>query len=50
MTAKWTLNTEVAHGDVDRSARMLLPRIFKLLQEAAIAHANHFGTGTTAMA
>jgi medium-chain acyl-[acyl-carrier-protein] hydrolase len=50
MTEKLILNTTVTYGDVDRRERMLLPRIFKLLQEAAIAHANQFGTGTHAMA
>lgn len=39
----------VSFGDVDRRERMLLPRVFKVLQDAAIAHANQFGTGTEAM-
>jgi acyl-ACP thioesterase len=50
MTDKLTLTARVNYGDVDRTEVMLLPRIFKLLQEAAIAHANQFGTGTHAMA
>jgi medium-chain acyl-[acyl-carrier-protein] hydrolase len=49
MSEKLILNATVTYGDVDRREVMLLSRIFKLLQEAAIAHANQFGTGTQAM-
>ncbi len=50
MTDKLTIETAVTYADVDRDEAMLLPRIFKLLQEAAIRHANQFETGTRAMA
>lgn len=49
MAEKLILNATVSYGDVDRREKMLLPRIFKLLQDAAITHANQFGTGTEAM-
>ena len=45
---KLSFNATVSYADVDRAEVMLLPRIFKLLQEAAIMHANQFGTGTQA--
>lgn len=48
MTDKLILHTSVSYGDVDRGELMLLPRVFKLLQEAAITHANQFGVGTRA--
>jgi len=46
-----TLNLEVAvsYWDVDRDERMLLPAVFKLLQEAAIKHADQFDAGARAM-
>lgn len=50
MHSKLTLNPTVAYGDVDRREVMLLGRVFKMLQDAAIAHANQFGTGTDAVA
>lgn len=50
MTDKLIFNTCVTYGDVDRREIMLLPRVFKLLQEVAIRHANQFGTGTDALA
>lgn len=50
MTDRLILQTTVTYGDVDRHERMLLARIFKLLQDAAITHANQFGTGTNAVA
>lgn len=50
MTGKYSYVTTVPYGDVDRRERMLLGRVFKLLQDAAIAHANQFGTGTQAVA
>ena len=50
MSEKLTLTTQVEYGAVDRRERMLLMRIFKLLQDAAIAQANRFGTGSEAAA
>jgi acyl-ACP thioesterase len=50
MTEKLILETSVNYGDVDRAEVMLLGRLFKLLQEVAIRHANQFDTGTRAMA
>ncbi len=49
MTDKLILPATVSYGDVDRREVMLLPRVFKLLQEAAILHANQYGTGTGAI-
>ncbi len=49
MTEKFTLSATVSYGDVDRTEVLLLPGWFKLLQEAAILHANQFDTGTKAM-
>lgn len=49
MTDKLTIEAKVTYADVDRDEAMLLPRIFKLLQEAAILHANQFDTGTRAL-
>lgn len=46
MSERMTRTVKVAYGDVDRAERILLSRVFKLLQDAAIAHANQFGTGT----
>lgn len=46
MDATLRVETTVAYADVDRRERMLLPRIFKLLQDGAIAQANQFGAGT----
>jgi acyl-ACP thioesterase len=46
MTDKLVLSATVAYGDVDRQERMLLGRFFKVLQDAAILHANQFGAGT----
>ncbi|WP_158277553.1 acyl-ACP thioesterase domain-containing protein [Opitutus sp. ER46] len=40
----------MTYGDIDRDERQLLPRVFKMLQDAAIEHANLFGTGTNAVA
>ncbi len=48
MTGKLILNVTVAYGDVDRHEVMLLPRIFKMLQDAAIVHADQYGTGAEA--
>ncbi len=46
-----TLNLEVtvSYWDVDRDARLRLPAVFKLLQEAAIKHADQFDAGARAM-
>ena len=44
-----TLDTTVAYGEVDRDEVLLLRGIFKLLQEAAIKHADQFDAGTRAM-
>lgn len=49
MTEKLTYDASVTYGDVDRREVLLLPRLFKLLQEGAITHANQFGTGTEAL-
>lgn len=49
MPEKWILETVVAFGDVDRDNVLTLAGVFKLLQEAAIAHANQYDTGTDAM-
>jgi len=50
MNRTFDLPATVAYADVDRHEVMLLSRLFKLLQDAAIAHANQFGTGTEAIA
>jgi medium-chain acyl-[acyl-carrier-protein] hydrolase len=50
MSKKFVLNATVSYGDVDRDEHLLLSGIFKFLQEAAIRHANAFGTGTRAAA
>lgn len=50
MADKMSFTTTVTYADVDRREVMLLPRIFKLLQEAAITHANAFGAGAEALA
>src|SRR4051812_21466389 len=50
MTEKLVLTTTVDYGDIDRRGVMLLPRIFKLLQEAAIVHANQFDRDASASA
>ena len=50
MNDELTLHTTVAYGDVDRDEVLLLPGMFKLLQEAAIKHADQFDAGTRAMA
>jgi len=49
MPEKWILETVVTFGDVDRDNVLTLAGVFKLLQEAAIAHANRYDTGTDAM-
>ena len=49
MSAEFNLNTVVAYWDVDRDNLLGLPAVFKLLQEAAIKHADQFDAGTRAM-
>jgi len=49
MAETWLLDTTVAFGDVDRDHVLTLAGVFRLLQEAAIAHANQHDTGTDAM-
>lgn len=46
MDACYILNSPVAFADVDRDEVLLLSGVFKLLQEAAIHHANQFHLGT----
>jgi len=49
MSDTFVLRSSVAFGDVDRDNVLTLQGVFKLLQEAAIAHANLYDTGTDAM-
>lgn len=49
MTEKFILTEKVSYRDVDRAEVLLLPGVFRFLQEAAILHANQFNTGTHAM-
>jgi acyl-ACP thioesterase len=49
MSTTCILQLSVAYGDVDRENVLTLQGVFKLLQEAAIAHASQHHTGTTAM-
>ena len=49
MTDKLVLNSVVTYAAVDRDEVLTLAGVFKLLQDAAIAHANQFDTGTRAM-
>ncbi len=49
MSETFVLHASVAFGDVDRDNVLTLQGVFKLLQEAAIAHANQYDTGTDAM-
>lgn len=49
MIETWIQETSVAFGDVDRDNLLTLRGVFQLLQEAAIAHANKYDTGTEAM-
>jgi medium-chain acyl-[acyl-carrier-protein] hydrolase len=50
MSETCNLQLSVAYGDVDRENVITLQGVFKLLQEAAIAHASQYDTGTAAMA
>lgn len=45
-----TLTAVVPFADVDRHQVMLLPRLFKFLQEAAIEHADLYGVGIHGLA
>jgi acyl-CoA thioesterase FadM len=45
MSKEHILTTVIPFADVDRHQVMLLPQLFKLLQEAAIQHAELFGVG-----
>jgi medium-chain acyl-[acyl-carrier-protein] hydrolase len=49
MNETLTLDVTVSYWDVDRDAKLLLPAVFKYLQEAAIKHADQFDTGARAM-
>jgi acyl-ACP thioesterase len=49
MSETFVLRSSVAFADVDRDNVLTLQGVFKLLQEAAIAHANLYDTGTDAM-
>ncbi|MFA5057952.1 MAG: acyl-ACP thioesterase domain-containing protein [Opitutaceae bacterium] len=49
MNETLTLDLTVSYWDVDRDQLLLLPGVFKFLQEAAIKHADLFDAGTRAM-
>jgi medium-chain acyl-[acyl-carrier-protein] hydrolase len=49
MPSEFTIDTSVAYADVDREHVLLLARLFKHLQEAAIKHADLFGMGAHAI-
>lgn len=50
MDKEFTLSTVVSYWDVDRDQRLTLGGVFKLLQEAAIKHADQFGLGMPGLA
>ena len=50
MSEVFTLESVVSYGEVDRDQRMTLAGVFRLLQEAAIKHADAYGLGAKAMA
>ena len=50
MSNDYTLTTVVPFADVDRNQVLLLPQLFKLLQEAAVQHADLFGVGVRGIA
>lgn len=50
MTDKLIFEAVVSYADVDREERLTLRGVFKLLQDAAIAHANQLDAGSRAMA
>lgn len=45
MSKEYNLTTVVPFADVDRHQVLLLPQLFKLLQEAAVQHADLYGVG-----
>jgi len=47
---EYTLTTAVPFADVDRHQVLLLPQLFKLLQEAAVQHADLYGVGVRGIA
>lgn len=49
MSEEFTLHSTVAYADVDRDQVLTLGGVFKLLQEAAIKHADVYGLGAKAM-
>ncbi|MBK9990016.1 MAG: hypothetical protein IPP19_04560 [Verrucomicrobia bacterium] len=50
MSNDYTLTTAVPFADVDRHQVILLPQLFKLLQEAAVQHADRYGVGIRGIA
>ena len=50
MSNDYTLTTIVPFADVDRHQVILLPQLFKLLQEAAVQHAELYGVGMRGLA
>jgi acyl-CoA thioesterase FadM len=50
MSEIFTLQSMVSYWDVDRDQHLTLAGAFRLLQEAAIKHADQFGLGAKAMA
>jgi len=50
MSKEHILTTIVPFADVDRHQVMLLPQLFKLLQEAAVQHADLYGVGMRGIA
>lgn len=50
MSNDYVLTEVVPFADVDRNQVMLLPELFKLLQEAAICHADRYGVGARGIA
>ena len=50
MSNDYTITTVVPFADVDRHQVMLLPQLFKLLQEAAVQHADLYGVGVRGIA
>jgi medium-chain acyl-[acyl-carrier-protein] hydrolase len=50
MSELFTLESAVSYWDVDRDQRLTLGGVFKLLQEAAIKHADVYGLGAKVMA
>ncbi len=49
MSTEFTLQAKVAYADVDRDQLLTLGGVFKLLQEAAIKHADVYALGAKAM-